>query len=343
MKWLLTYITSSIGKKQVMGAAGLLLVLFVLGHMVGNLQLVLPFPPDPLEAQAAYNAYSNLLTKFKPALYYATIAGLAVIFMVHMYFAVALKLQNLKARGTARYAVEARKGKKQFPTFTMIWSGLAIAAFIIWHILTVRNGAYYYYINPEVADGAVVRDMWLTTVEVLGNPISTVFYMIVVVVLGFHTWHAISSAFQTMGINHQKWTPIIDMMGIAYCVVVAVGYGATAAGSYAVVNFDEKTIAVIEQVKNPSYQKALEALSKRPLEEQKMAAKLIAKNPERAKFIVEREGLHRPSFEKGNFHDKRKKFHKKGGHQRPVKQQEPARNLEENAEQLEIETEGGEE
>jgi succinate dehydrogenase / fumarate reductase cytochrome b subunit len=287
MKWLLTYLTSSIGKKQVMGASGCLLVLFVLGHMIGNLQLLLP---DPADAQAAYNTYSALLTKSKLFLYTVE-SGLAVIFIIHIYLAITLKLQNYKARGMAHYAVDARKGKKQFPTFIMIWSGLSIVAFIVWHILTVRDGIYYYYINPDVADGRIVRDMWLTTIEVLGNPLFAIFYVSTMLLLGFHLWHAISSAFQTMGINHQKWTPIIDKLAIAYCIVVALGFGTTAAGSFAIVNFNSKAKAIIEQVKNPNYQEALEALSKRPYEEYKMYAKIISKNPEKASFIVERNKL----------------------------------------------------
>jgi succinate dehydrogenase / fumarate reductase cytochrome b subunit len=287
MKWLLTYLTSSIGKKQVMGASGCLLVLFVLGHMVGNLQLLYPNPAD---AQAAYNTYSALLTKSKLFLYTIE-GGLAVIFIVHIYLAITLKLQNYKARGTAGYVINARKGKKQFPTFIMIWSGLTVVAFITWHILTVRNGMHYYYINPEVADGRVVRDMWLTTVEILGNPLFAVFYVSTMLLLGFHLWHAISSAFQTMGINHQKWTPIIDKLAILYCVVVAFGFGATALGSFAIVNFNDKAKAIIEQAKNPNYQEALAALSKKPHEEYKMYAKIISKNPEKAKFIAERDKL----------------------------------------------------
>ncbi|MDR2732584.1 MAG: hypothetical protein LBB36_05135 [Fibromonadaceae bacterium] len=287
MKWLLTYLASSIGKKQVMGATGCMLVLFVLGHMVGNLQLLLP---DPAAAQAAYNTYSALLTKSKLFLY-SVESGLALIFIIHMYLAITLKLQNNKARGAARYAVDARKGKKQFPTFIMIWSGLSIITFIAWHIWTVRNGVHYYYINPEVADGMVVRDMWLTTVEVLGNPLFAVFYIAVMLLLGFHMWHAISSAFQTMGINHQKWTPIIDKLAIAYCVFVALGFGATAVGSFAIVNLDDRAKAIMEQAKNPNYQEALKMLSEKPADEQKMYAKAIAKNPEKAKFIIERENL----------------------------------------------------
>lgn len=287
MKWLLTYLTSSIGKKQVMGATGFMLLLFVLGHMVGNLQLLLP---DPSAAQSAYNTYSYFLTKSKLFLYTVE-AGLAVIFIVHLYLAITLKLQNLKARGSVRYAVDARKGKKQFPTFIMIWSGLSIIAFVIWHILTVRNGVHYYYINPDVASGAVVRDMWLTTVEILGNPLFAVFYIMVMILLGFHLWHAISSAFQTMGINHQKWTPIIEKLGIIYCVVVAIGFLITAVGSFAVVNVNEKAKAIIEQSKDENFQEALKTLSQKPLDEQKMKAKAIYENPAKAKFIVERESL----------------------------------------------------
>lgn len=296
MKWLLTYLTSSIGKKQVMGATGALLALFMLGHMVGNLQLMIP---DVASAQAAYNTYSALLTKSKLFLYTVE-GGLALIFIIHLYLAITLKLQNNKARGAARYAVEARKGKKQFPTFVMIWSGLAIIAFIIWHLATVRNGVYYYYINPDVMGGAVVRDMWLTTIEVLGNPLFFVIYMVVMLLVGFHLWHAISSAFQTMGINHQKWTPIIDKLAIVYCVVVAVGFAATVAWSWSVANISEKGQAIIEQHTNPNYQEALKTLKEKPVDEQKSKAKAIYNNPAKAKFIVERESLLR------EFGDKRK-------------------------------------
>jgi succinate dehydrogenase / fumarate reductase cytochrome b subunit len=226
-----------------------------------------------------------------------------------LYLAITLKLQNYKARGTARYAVDARKGKKAFPTFLMIWTGLTIAAFLVWHIFTLRNGTHYYYINPEVADGLVVRDMWLTTVEVLGNPLFALFYITTMLLLGFHMWHAISSAVQTMGINHQKWTPIIDKLSIVYGVVVAIGFGITAAGSYVIVNFNEKAQVIIQQSKDENYQSALKALSHAPAEEQKLKAKAIAKNPKKAKFIVERENLLRDGGKIREFKGKPYKGH----------------------------------
>jgi succinate dehydrogenase / fumarate reductase cytochrome b subunit len=303
MKWLLTYISSSIGKKQIMGATGCILVLFVLGHAVGNLQLLIP---DAAGAQAAFNAYSALLTKSKLLLFIVE-AALVLIFITHLFLAVTLKLQNNKARGSVNYAVNARKGRKDFPTFIMIWTGLLLAAFLVWHLLTLRNGIHYHYINPEVADGKVVRDMWLTTIEVLGNPLFYAFYLITMLLLGFHLWHAISSAIQTMGINHHKWTPIIEKVTVVISVVVAICFATIVTGTFYFANFDEKTRAIIEQSRDASYQDALEALSKRPLDEQRMFAKLIAKNPGRAKLMMERdkqpreerwlEGKHRGDFE----------------------------------------------
>ncbi|MCL2260790.1 MAG: succinate dehydrogenase cytochrome b subunit [Fibromonadales bacterium] len=272
MKWLFTYLTSSIGKKQVMGASGCLIALFVLIHVVGNLQLLLP---DAEKAQAAYNLYTALLTKSKLVLY-SFEAGMVVLFIVHIYLAITLKLQNYKARGAARYVVDDRKGKKQFPTFIMIWSGLTVLAFLVWHLVTFRSGSYsyYYYVNPELMDGIVVRDMWLTVVEMLGDTVSAVLFLSAILAVGFHLWHAISSAIQTMGINHPKWTPIINKLALAYCVAITLGFGAAIAGTWATVNMDLfNTKATIEKSKDSNYQSFLERLSEQPVEDQKAFTK----------------------------------------------------------------------
>jgi len=119
-----------------------------------------------------------------------------------------------------------------------------------------------------------------------------------------------------MGINHQKWTPIIDKLAIIYCVVVALGFAITAAKSWYVVNFDDEAKAIMEQAKKPSYQEALKVLSEQPLDEQKKKAHGIAKFPEKASFIVERK--RQPGFDGENppedfmkFKEKHKKDNKK--------------------------------
>ena len=231
MQWIVKYLTSSIGKKQIMGCTGAALALFVFGHMCGNFQL-LNF--DQASAQASYNAYTEFLTGFNPLhfpvkLIYLVELGLVACFALHIFLAVTLKIENKKARGGIDYEVSARKGKKTFATFTMIWSGLFVAGFLIQHLMMLKFGEHYLYVNSQ---GEIVRDMWLTTIDMFANPLWAIFYVISMFVVGMHLFHAISSAFQTMGIAHQKWTPIIDVCGIIYSIIIAAGFGLTAVAAF---------------------------------------------------------------------------------------------------------------
>lgn len=230
MQWIIKYLTSSIGKKQIMGCSGAFLALFILVHMCGNLQL-LNF--DQSAAQASYNAYTEFLTSFNPLhfpvkLIYLMELGMVAAFGLHIGLGVLLKLENKKARGAVGYEVNARKGNKSFATFTMIWTGLIILGFGIQHLANLKFGAHYLYQN---AAGEIVRDMWLTTIDMFANPVWTVFYLVAMLVIGIHLFHAISSAFQTLGLAHQKWTPVIEVIGIAYSIVIAVGFAVEAAFS----------------------------------------------------------------------------------------------------------------
>ena len=231
MQWIIKYLTSSIGKKQIMGCTGAVLALFILGHMVGNLQLL---NPDVVAAQASYNAYTQLLTG-KKAFIYAVEAVMSVTFLLHIYLAVKLKLENKKARGPVGYAVNVRNGKKSFATFTMIWSGIFVLGFVIQHLVTIKFGTHYYYQNEA---GEIIRDMWLTTIDMFSNVGWAIFYLISMFVIGMHLFHAISSAFQTLGLAHQKWTPIIEKIGIAYSVVVALGFAIEAVAAFYFGNLD---------------------------------------------------------------------------------------------------------
>ena len=124
-------------------------------------------------------------------------------FAIHIFLAIKLKIENKKARGEIEYEVNARKGKKTFATFTMIWSGLFILGFLIQHLMMLKFGEHYLYMNDK---GEIIRDMWLTTIQMFANPGWAAFYVVSMFVIGLHLFHAISSAFQTMGIAHQKWT-----------------------------------------------------------------------------------------------------------------------------------------
>lgn len=242
MQWIIKYLTSSIGKKQIMGCTGAMLAAFVLGHMVGNIQLL---NPDPAVAQASYNSYCQLLTGYKPFIYGVEAVMICAV-VLHFFLAVTLKIENKKARGSIDYDVNARKGTKSFASFTMIWSGLIIITFLVWHLMTLKFGEYYLYSNPDVWSGHIVRDMWLTTIMAFAKPWLSAIYVVTMFVLGMHLFHAIASAFQTLGLAHQKWTPIIEKIGLVYSVVVALGFAVLAAGAFYLAGKPE-TQALIEK------------------------------------------------------------------------------------------------
>jgi succinate dehydrogenase / fumarate reductase cytochrome b subunit len=111
--------------------------------------------------------------------------------------------------------------------------------------------------------------MWLTTIMMFSKVGWAAFYVIGMFILGLHLFHAISSAFQTLGIAHQKWTPIIEIIGMVYSVVVAGGFLIVAAGSFILANKPE-TQSLIERSRNLEGQKNLEQLKE--FQEQKKSS-----------------------------------------------------------------------
>ena len=284
MQWIIKYLTSSIGKKQIMGVSGACLALFILGHMVGNLQLI---NMDQAAAQAHFNAYSQLLTGMKPLIYFVEL-GLVALFIIHVGLAIRLKIENRKARGPEAYEVNARKGHKTFASFTMIWSGIFILGFVIQHLMVLKFGDYYMYENEK---GEIIRDMWLTTIDMFASPFWTAFYLISMFVIGMHLFHAISSAFQTMGIAHQKWTPIIDKLGIAYSLIVALGFAFEAAFSCYIANTDEVK-ALRDPARSEAYQQKLEVQKQKQLQEKESKKTSAVKLDEgfQYSYVMNKEG-----------------------------------------------------
>jgi succinate dehydrogenase / fumarate reductase cytochrome b subunit len=284
MQWIIKYLTSSIGKKQIMGVSGACLALFILGHMVGNLQLI---NMDQAAAQAHFNAYSQLLTGMKPLIYFVEL-GLVALFIIHVGLAIRLKIENRKARGPEAYEVNARKGHKTFASFTMIWSGIFILGFVIQHLMVLKFGDYYMYENEK---GEIIRDMWLTTIDMFASPFWTAFYLISMFVIGMHLFHAISSAFQTMGIAHQKWTPIIDKLGIAYSLIVALGFAFEAAFSCYIANTDEVN-ALRDAARSEAYQQKLEVQKQKQLQERESKKTSAVKLDEgfQYSYVMNKEG-----------------------------------------------------
>jgi len=200
---------STIGKKQMVGVAGIGLSLFVLVHMAGNLLIFL--------GPEAFNKYAYALTS-NPLIYVAE-AGLITIFLIHLVVAMGLVIYN-KAAKTQKYAVAATKTKASFASKTLHYQGIIILAFLIWHLISFKYGPHY-----EVTyDGVQMRDIFTLVVEYFGNPLNVAAYIFVLLLLGMHLSHGLASSFQTVGFSGEKSDPIIQKIGKAYAFIVTAGF-----------------------------------------------------------------------------------------------------------------------
>ena len=209
MNWLFRYLTSSIGKKQLMAVTGLGLYGFLVTHLMGNFLLFL--------GAEKFNTYGHMLIT-NPMIIPMEI-GLLSLFVVHIVLALTTAKQNMAARPVS-YATPLCSKYTGYSSKFMMVSGLGILAFLIIHIVNVKFGAHY----TVVYHGVEMRDLFRLLVEHFSNPAMTIFYWLSMIVLGAHITHGFQSAFQTLGWNHKKYTPTIKIVSILMGWGLALGY-----------------------------------------------------------------------------------------------------------------------
>jgi succinate dehydrogenase / fumarate reductase cytochrome b subunit len=191
-----------------MGITGVLLVLFVIGHMLGNLQVFV--------GREQLNAYAAKLQGLGGLLWVIRL-GLFGIFAAHVLTGVVLTLKNWKARPIA-YANQQPLQSTLFSR-TMIWSGLALFAFVVYHLL-------HFTILPQdpallLEDGHV--DVYGMVIAGFKDPAVTISYVIAMLLLGFHLVHGIASMFQSMGWNAPKYETLTHRLGVGLASILVLG------------------------------------------------------------------------------------------------------------------------
>ena len=215
LRWFFRLLSSSIGQKFVMAITGLLLCGFLVVHLEGNLLLF-------VNAEK-YNAYAHFLHSQEELLMVAE-TGLFLLFLSHLYLAFATAWGNGKSR-IDQYAMKQTKQPRSLlaasPSTWMFASGAAVLGFVILHLIDMKFQA-----RPDITylDEHDPNAPYATAVAVLSNPISRVVYTLGVIVLGFHLSHGVSSAFQSLGLNHPKYTPLIKWIGRLFAFAIAVGF-----------------------------------------------------------------------------------------------------------------------
>ena len=207
--WFSNYLNSSIGKKQTMAVAGLLWIGFVVNHLIGNFPMV--FSSD------VFNLVANFYATNKVIMYSGEVI-LSFLLFLHGFQAIRLKLENNKARPQA-YAVVKKKGKAGSASFTMIYTGITLLFFLVFHIYTFKYGTYI----ETTVDGVVMRDMYATVAESFSQAWYSAIYIVCMIAVGLHLSHGLQSAFQTFGLNHTKYWGLISLSSKGLALVVSLG------------------------------------------------------------------------------------------------------------------------
>ena len=204
--------SSSIGSKFLIAFTGLSLVVFLIGHLAGNLLFI--------AGPAAFNEYSHKLVS-NPLVYVAEL-GLVAVFLLHIFKTIALVAGSYSAR-PERYAKKQwaksknDRSRKSVSSSTMILTGTIMLLFVVTHLATFKFGTYY-----ETPDG--IRDLYRLQLAVFSNSGYVAFYVVAMGVIVFHLWHGVSSAMQSFGINSPTWTPRIQLAGRGLVVVLGIGF-----------------------------------------------------------------------------------------------------------------------
>jgi succinate dehydrogenase / fumarate reductase cytochrome b subunit len=195
-----SYFSSTIGMKVLMAVTGLLLAVYLILHLLGNLLIYV--------GPATFNTYGYLLVT-NPLIIPVEI-GLLAIFVVHVYEAIVNWLMNRRARPVQYYHAgrrlfgygwAGRPSRKSLASTSMILSGPIILLFIIVHVSQFKYGAYY-TVTSAAYGAPGIRDLYRLELQNFSNGFIVAFYVFCLVAIGLHLWHGLSSALNSLGRSH---------------------------------------------------------------------------------------------------------------------------------------------
>ena len=216
---LATAAQSSVGRKLISGFTGLLLLGFVIGHLTGNLLLLVG--PD------AFNNYAYFLENIGHGygLILAEI-GLIVLFPSHAWSGFSVWRRKWAARKSAYVAPGDAGGvsKKSVSSTSMLWTGILLLLFVFWHVLQFKFGVVDTANRDVVVDGVEMRNLFGLVVDTFGNAAWTGFYLLIMAMLGLHLWHGAWSAFQSLGLANDKYLPTLTKVSQGLAAILALGF-----------------------------------------------------------------------------------------------------------------------
>lgn len=208
------FTTNALSRKNLMALTGLFLSFFLVIHLAGNLQLLLPAD----EAQPAYNAYSRFLSGFWPVKFVAY--GLYAAILLHTADAFYLYFLKNKAKGS-RYHYDKRGRASQWYARQMTALGVIILVFLIIHF---KDFWFPYKFQEMPIDAEGNKDLYTIVVAAFKEWWYVLLYIISFIALGYHLLHGVFSAHRTLGLYHSGYSNLIKKAGYVFAVVITLGY-----------------------------------------------------------------------------------------------------------------------
>lgn len=216
MSWVTNFLTSSIGRKLIMSLTGLFLITFLIVHLLGNFQLLAD------DGGIAFNSYAKFMTT-NPVIKFVSF-GLYFFILLHTFIGLMLWSKNRAAKGS-KYAVSP-KGQEGV---TWASKNMALLGTLVFAFLLLHMGDFWWNMKMDnlsyvEIDGEQTKDLYTKVKASFSQIWIIAAYLLGLLALAFHLWHGFQSAFQTLGLNHPKYTPIIKGLGKLFSIVVPLAY-----------------------------------------------------------------------------------------------------------------------
>lgn len=219
--WYVILLTSTIGRKLLMALTGLFLVLFLTVHLVGNLQLLVS------DGGKSFNMYAKFMGH-NPLIQTISI-GNFIFIILHIVYGIALTMYNRNARPKGYHYNKPDKNSS-WTSRSMILLGMIVLLFIVVHLVNfwgkmkLTDFGAVQWVETVQYDGVDHLNLYALTKAAFSELWLVILYVVAMIGLGLHLAHGFQSAFQTIGLNHKKYTPIIKFAGAAYSILVPLGF-----------------------------------------------------------------------------------------------------------------------
>ncbi|MDW7692158.1 succinate dehydrogenase cytochrome b subunit [Flammeovirgaceae bacterium SG7u.111] len=211
MSWVKQTLSSTLGRKVLMSLTGIFLVTFLIVHASGNMQLLKD------DGGQAFNMYTKFMTtnpliKAVSFILYGSI-------ILHVIDSIMLTMKNRSARPIG-YKYTKSAGNSSWASRNMGLLGAIILVFLVIHLKSFWFEMKFGSVPMVDYEGESYKNLYVLVIEAFKSPIYTAFYALSMIFLGFHLQHGIASAFQTLGMNHKKYTPLIKSVGLVIAIII---------------------------------------------------------------------------------------------------------------------------